>query len=115
MDAALFSFSFISNLSVYQLIIVLFDLPAITLNIFMSLDFIRSLVSLLIMLFAELGIAKKPTKSAPLEKQLLILISEKYKSSVKTIGIRKATRKRAVTKVPETVEIVACDSTRIPI
>jgi len=111
----LFSFPFIGDLSVHQLIIViLFVLPVIALSTFMGFDFIRSLVSLLIMLFAGLGIAKKPTKSVLPEKQLLILISGKYKPSVKTIGIRKAARRRAVTKVPETVEIVARDSTRIP-
>lgn len=107
----LFSFPFIGDLSVRQLLIVmLFIVPVIALSIIADLGFMESLTFLLVMFFVGLGIAKKPVKSVLPEKQLLVFLTRKYKP----IRSAKVAERRHVAEVPETVEVVARDSSRIP-
>ncbi len=110
----LFSFPFIGDLSVRQLLVVMvFILPVITVCAILGLGFLETLVSTLVTLFIGLAVAKKPVKSVLPEKQLLILISGRYKPQVKTKRIKDITR-RSTAEVPETVEVVARDSSKIP-
>ena len=110
----LFSFPFIGDLSVRQLLVVMvFILPVIIACTAVGLGFLETLVSTLVTLFIGLAVAKKPVKSVLPEKQLLILISGRYKPQVKTKRIKDITR-RSTAEVPETVEVVARDSSKIP-
>ncbi len=111
----LFSFPFIGDLSVRQLLIVmLFIMPVIVPGVIMGLGFLESLALLLVMLFAGLGIAKKPVKSVLPEKQLLVFITGRYRPRIRVSGIKTVAEKRSIAEVPETVEVIARDSSRIP-
>ncbi|MCD6300995.1 MAG: hypothetical protein J7L82_02880 [Staphylothermus sp.] len=111
----LFSFPFIGDLGVRQLLIVmLFIMPVIVPGVIMGLGFLESLVFLLVMLFVGLGIAKKPVKSVLPEKQLLVFITGKYKPRVRARSAKTVAERRHVAEVPETIEVIARDSSRIP-
>ncbi len=111
----MFSFPFVGDLSVRQLLVItLFIMPVIVLCIIVGLGFLGSLAFILVMLFIGLGIAKKPVKSTLPEKQLLILLSGKHRPRAKTKSVKKVAEKRRVVEAPETIEVVARDSSRIP-
>ncbi len=113
----LFSFPFIGDLSARQLIIVaVFVLPATLSAVALRLGFLRMLSLLFIMIFVGLGVAKKPVRSVLPEKQLLILIAGKYRPRVRSYAkelVEKPVEKASLS-VPETVDIVARDPSRIP-
>ncbi len=111
----LFSFPFIGDLSVRQLLIVmLFILPAVVLGITAGLGFMETFAFSLTMLFIGLGIAKKPVKSVLPEKQILVFLTGRYKPQVLARSAETVAERRHVAGVPETIEVVARDSTRIP-
>ena len=111
----LFSFPFIGDLSARQLIIImLFILPAVISAFALRLGFLETLTLLFIMLFAGLGVAKKPVRSVLPEKQLLILLTGKYRPRIRVKNVKMVIEKRHVAEVPETVEVVARDLSRIP-
>ncbi len=111
----LFSFPFIGDLSVRQLLILmLFIVPVVVLSITAGLGFMETFAFSLIMLFIGLGIAKKPVKSVLPEKQLLVFLTGRYKPRALARSAETVAERRHVAGVPETVEVVARDSTRIP-
>ncbi len=111
----LFSFPFIGDLSVRQLLIVmLFIVPVVVLSITAGLGFMETFAFSLIMLFIGLGIAKKPVKSVLPEKQLLVFLTGRYKPRALARSAETVAERRHVAGVPETVEVVARDSTLIP-
>ena len=111
----LFCFPFIGDLSVRQLLIVmLFIIPVIALSIITDLGFMETFAFSLIMLFIGLGIAKKPVKSVHPEKQLLVFLTGRYKPRILARSAKTVVERKHIAEVPETVEVVARDSSRIP-
>lgn len=74
----------------------------------------RTAVAVLVSGFIGLGIAKKPVKSTLSEKQFLVFLSGKYRPRISRAPGKPGAVKKKSLQVPETVEIVARDSTRIP-
>lgn len=109
----LFSFPFIGDLSVRQLLVVsAFIIPSLLLTMSSGLGFAETVIILLVAGFTGLGLAKKPVKSVLPEKQLLLFITDRYRP--KAVRVSRRVVEKRVPRAPETVEIVARDSTRIP-
>ncbi len=69
---------------------------------------------LMIMLFIGLDITKRPVKSVLPENSFLSFLIGRYKPRVLVKSAETVAERRRVAEVPETVETVACDSSRIP-
>ncbi len=61
-----------------------------------------------------LGVARRRVKSVLPEKQLLVFLSGRYKPLVRPRASSAPTEVRRASRTPETVEVIARDSTRIP-
>lgn len=112
----LFSFPFIGDLSVRQLLIVFsLIIPALLMNVALRMRFLESLAVLVSMLFVGLGVAKKPVRSVLPERQLLVFITGRYKPRVKPLGkTRGPIVEKPVSRAPETIEVFARDPAKIP-
>lgn len=109
----LYSFQFIGDLSARQLLVVsTFVAPSMLLATSSGLGFAESIIVLLVASFTGLGLAKKPVKSVSPEKQLLLFITGRYRPKTVRVSGKVVEEKRC--QAPDTVEIVARDSTRIP-
>ncbi len=111
----LFSFPFIGDLSVRQVLLVtVFTVIAVFVSIILELDFLEGLVLVLTGLFIGLGVAKKPVKAVLPEKQLLIILTGRHKPRTKPVKMARPIDKAKHVGIPETLEVYARDSTRIP-
>lgn len=85
----MFSFPFIGDLSVRQLLVVsAFIIPSMLLAISSVLGFAESVIMLLVAGFTGLGLAKKPIKSVLPEKQLLLFITGRYRPKAVRVSRR---------------------------
>ncbi len=90
----LFSFPFIGDLSVRQLLVVsAFIIPSMLLTLSSGMGFAETVIILLVAGFTGLGLAKKPVKSVLPEKQLLLFITGRYRPRVAKV-VRKAMEKK---------------------
>ncbi|RLG83996.1 MAG: hypothetical protein DRO40_02655 [Thermoprotei archaeon] len=105
----LFSFPFISDLSVRQLLIVFsFVISALLAIVYLRMGFLESLVILVSMLFIGLGMAKKPIRSVLPEKQLLVFITGNYRPRVRSSSkARGPVTRGPAPRAPETIEVFA--------
>ncbi len=111
----MFSFPFIGDLSVRQVLLVtVFTVIAVFVSIILELGFLEGLVLVLTGLFIGLGVAKKPVKAVLPEKQLLIILTGRHKPRTKPVKMARPIDKAKHVGIPETLEVYARDSTRIP-
>lgn len=102
-------------LSVRQVLLVtIFIVIALLSALSLRTGFLEGLVLVFISLFVGLGIAKKPVKAVLPEKQLLIVLTDRYRPRIRLATKAKSIGKAQYTGVPETHEVLARDPSRIP-